>query len=168
MFMLKELGATIMEAAAPTLVDFAKSYLSKGDVDDTSWASKKFEEHIPGISSEEATGLSDGLISGVDNFNARMASLQAARNAGRERSEWLKDVLEKEKGKSIVEQGDELLVTKPQVDGQGHEDRNEPHELYEARHASNAQAPARGAEPELRPHCHEAQGRREHRHVADG
>lgn len=108
MFMLKELGATIMEAAAPTLVDFAKSYLSKGDVDDTSWASKKFEEHIPGISSEEATGLSDGLISGVDNFNARMASLQAARNAGRERSEWLKDVLEKEKGKSIVEQGDEL------------------------------------------------------------
>lgn len=93
MFSLKEITNTVREIA-PDIKEVVSSYMDRGEMDNVTWLSKQIVTYFPKLSQEQVIGMGEGLLDGVNRFNARLASIEAAAAQQQANSEWLRDYLE--------------------------------------------------------------------------
>ena len=93
MFSFKEITNTVKEIA-PDIKEVVSSYMDRGEMDNVTWLSKQIVTCFPKLNPEQVVGMGEGLLDGVNRFNARLASIEAAAAQQQANSEWLRDYLE--------------------------------------------------------------------------
>lgn len=110
MFNMNNIMGELAKNFAPGFKDVISDYMAKdAKMDNVTWLGSLLAKQLPNLAPEGIAKISQGLIGGVSNFNARMASMEAAAAQGKASAEWLRDYLEDNLPKADMQSSGDYL-----------------------------------------------------------
>lgn len=110
MFSIKGLSEETINFLGEAVKDFTQSYIEKDpQMDNLTWLGAQFTKRLPNTTEEEAYSLSQQIVDSVDDFDARLKSVNVSCERGGTTEEWLRGrLMEDAKGKDFQEYGNYL------------------------------------------------------------
>ena len=110
MFNMNNIMGELAKNLAPGFKDVISDYMAKdAKTDNVTWLGSLLAKQLPNLAPEGIAQIGQGLIGGVSNFNARMASMEAAAAQGKASAEWLRDYLEDNLPKADMQSSGDYL-----------------------------------------------------------